>query len=267
MPSLRELQDAIRRSIIEHDDIGAASHIASDGTAPEERLSVYRNTFELTLIRALRLTYPAVDQLVGSLFFDAAAVEFIAHTPPGSGYLEEFGADFAGFLGRFAPAASVSYLADVARLEWAVNCALHAPDDSALTIASLQAVDIADYAHVCFTPHPSLGLVYTRFPADTIRRAVLDGEDAALSAIDLADGPVWLMVRRESAGVEVVRVDETVWCFVSTLRSGCALGLALHNHPGIDATATLADLLAYGCFAGFCLAPGAHGGEPSMEPL
>jgi len=41
--------------------------------------------------------------------------------------LAEYGDGFADFLAGFAPAQSLPYLADVARLEWAINAAYHAP--------------------------------------------------------------------------------------------------------------------------------------------
>jgi hypothetical protein len=254
MPSLRELQDAVRRSIVDRDDVDAMVYVVADGIAAQGRLSVYRNTFAQTLIRALRLSYPAVDRLVGTNFFDAAAREYIAQQPPRSSYLDEFGGDFAAFLGRFAPCASVPYLPDVAQLEWAVSCALHAADTPALTIASLRAIEATEYAWLSFVPHPSVSLIRTDYPADAIWHAVLMDDDAALMAIDLSGCPTYLMVQRGDSGVQVDRVDGTVWRFSRALCSGCMLGLALDDHPGIDATAALAGLLAQGGFAGFSLA-------------
>lgn len=254
-PSLRELQDAMRRSIVAHDDGEAGSYIVGAGIAPQERLSVYRNTFTQTLIRALRLSYPALERLVGAAFFDAAARDFISGQPPRSSYLDEFGGDFPDFLDRFAPAASLPYLGDVARLEWAVSRALHAPDAAALDVAALESVDANDYARICFAPHPSAGLVHTRFPADVIWRAVLaDDNDAALAAVDLSGGPVWLLVQRGPSGVDMMRLDEALWRFVSALLTGCPLGLALADHPGVDAPIALADLLARGRLVAFSLA-------------
>ncbi|KPU61644.1 hypothetical protein AN403_5708 [Pseudomonas fluorescens] len=265
MPSLRELQDAVRRSIVDHDDVDAMAHIVADGIAAQERLSIYRNTFAQTLIRALRLSYPAVDRLVGTEFFDATAREYIAQQPPRSSYLDEFGGDFAAFLEGFAPCASVPYLPDVARLEWAVSCALHAADAPALTIASLRAVEATDYARLCFVPHPSVSIVRTGYPADTIWHAVLMDDDAALTTIDLSGGPACLMVQRGISGVQVDRVDGKVWHFGRALCSGCMLGLALDDHPGIDATAALAGLLAQGCFSGFRLASQTGPEQPLTE--
>ena len=60
MQSLRELQCAVRRSLVEHDDGAAAMHILSSGLAPEQRLAIYRNTFDGNLANALRLSFPAV---------------------------------------------------------------------------------------------------------------------------------------------------------------------------------------------------------------
>lgn len=264
-PSLHELQEAVRRSIVEGEDSEAGAYIAGAGLAPQERLSVYRNTFTLTLVRALRLSHPAVDRLVGAEFFDAAARDFIAAQPPISSYLDEFGGAFAGFLDRFTPAASLPYLGDVARLEWAVSRALHAPDAAPLDMAALAAVDGGQQARIRFTPHPSVGLVHTGFPADAIWRAVLDDDEAALAAIELSSGTAWLLVQRGPSGVEVTRLDEARWRFVSALCAGCPLGPALDAHAGIDAPAALADLLARGCLAGFTLATPAHSPPQSMS--
>ena len=265
-PSLRELQDAVRRSIVVRDDGEASRYVVGTVMMPQERLSVYRNTFTQTLIRALRLSYPAVDRLVGAEFFDAAARDFMVGQPPRSSYLDEFGGDFPGFLEQFAPAASVPYLGDVARLEWAVSRALHAPDAVALDIASLQLVNADDHARIRFTPHPSASLVHTLFPSDVIWRAVLaDDNDAALAAVTLSDGPAWLLVQRGPSGVEVIRLEPALWHFVSALFSGYPLGLALAGQPGVNAPMALANLLAHGRFVAFGLAAHADLFQPSRS--
>lgn len=257
-PCLHELQLALRRSIVEGDDGAAGLQIVGAGLAPRERLAVYRNTFGLTLVRALRLSYPAVERLVGAEFFEAAARDFIAGAPPRSSCLDEFGSEFPGFLERFAPAAALPYLAEVARLEWAVSHALHAPDAAPLDLPALAAVTADAQARICFMPHPSLCLVACGFPADAIWRAVLDEDEAALAALDLSSGPAWLLVQRGPAGLEVLRLAEPGWHFVSALCAGQPLGAALAEHAGIDAPALLAELLAQGRLAGFELAPPSH---------
>jgi hypothetical protein len=265
-PCLHELQLALRRSIVEGDDGAAGLQIVGAGLAPRERLAVYRNTFGLTLVRALRLSYPAVERLVGAEFFEAAARDFIAGAPPRSSCLDEFGSEFPGFLERFAPAAALPYLAEVARLEWAVSRALHAPDAAPLDLAALAAVPVPEQAGLRFAPQPSLALLHSRFPADAIWRAVLDEDEAALAALDLSSGPAWLLVQRGPAGLELLRLEEPLWRFVHALCAGHPLGAALAEHRGIDAPAALAGLLAQGRLAGFAPAPPADLPSTSRSP-
>lgn len=253
MPSLRELQHAIRKSLVERDDTIAVDWIVADGLAPERRLSVYRNTFASNLSNALRLSFPAVHRLVGAEFFEGAARIFAHERPPHSAYLDEYGADFPDFLARFPPAASLRYLADVARLEWAVTRALHAPDLEPLDVAQLAQLAPSDHDRVRFVPHPSVSAATADYPVDTIWRAVLAQDDAALASIDLATGPVWLIVQRLATGVDVTRIDEPAWRFAAELFAGRPLGLALAATPGIDAPTVLAQHIAGERFVAFAL--------------
>ena len=251
MPTLLELQHAVYRAIVAREDGEAVMHVVADGIAPADRLSIYRNTFLGSLTTALHLSYPAIHRLVGEAFFEGAARIFIAERPPRSAYLNEYGAELPEFLARFPPAGSVPYLPDVAQLEWVVNRALHAPDVEPLDIGRLAELDLADHGRVRFVPHPSVNLVRANYPADAIWRAVLDQDDAALSAIDLAAGPFWLIVERPVAAVEVRRMNEAEWRFTAELCAGHPLKTALKVASEIDAPQSLANHLAAGRFVGF----------------
>lgn len=205
------------------------------------------------LTTALRLSYPAVHRLVGADFFEGAARIFIAQHPPRCACLDDYGAEFPGFLSGFPPASSLPYLADVARLEWAVSRALHATDEEPLDARRLAALDEAGRARVRFVPHASLGLVPARHPADAIWRAVLEGDDGALAAVELSGGPVYLLVQRIETGIDVRRMTESVWRFTTELCAGQPLVAALAEARDIDAPAVLAAHLSAGCFATFSL--------------
>jgi hypothetical protein len=242
--SLLELQHAVRRSLLDEADDAALGYIVASGLAPGHRLSVYRNTMRGTLGNALRLSYPAVQRLVGEAFFDGAAQIFAAAHPPRCADLYAYGEEFANFLQHFAPAASLAYLPDVARLEWAVNRALHAPDAPALDLSQLGGLAPDDHGRVRFTPHPSMTLLRCAHPADAIWRAVLQGDDAAMAAIDLTSGSVHLLVQRLADEVEVLRLDESEWRFAEALFGGKTLGEALAALPDAPAAEWLAQHLA-----------------------
>jgi hypothetical protein len=251
MSSLLELQHAIRRSLVAQDDAEAAAAIIADGLAPEVRLSIYRNTFIGASITALRLTFPAVCRLVGAEFFEAAASTFAAAKPPRSGYLNDYGEAFPAFLAEFAPAASLPYIADVARLEWAVNRALHASDVEPLGLARLEAIDPEDHGRVAFVPHPSIGLVRSNYPVDAIWRAVIGQDDAAMAEIDLASGPVCLLIESRDGRIEMTQCRTEVWRFASALFAGEPLQAVIDAGSDINASVLLGDHLAKGRLVDF----------------
>ena len=254
MLSLRELQGAVRYSMVAQDDLASATHVVGDGLAPAQRLAIYRNTFDGNVANALRLSYPAVHRLVGADFFESAARIFARQFPPRSAWLDEYGVELPDFLKHFPPAASLAYLPDVARLEWAVTRALHAPEVPPLDVKPLAALDPGDHERVCFVAHPSLSLVRADYPADTIWRAILAQDDAALGAIDLAAGTCWLLVERSATGVEVTRLDECRWRFADALIAGLPLGTALEIAPDTEASSLLAEHIVSGRFVAFNLA-------------
>jgi Putative DNA-binding domain len=253
MPTLLEVQQAMRGSLVAGDDAAMTTFLA-DPTAAD-RLSIYRNTFILSLTKALTICYPVVKRLVGEVFFEGAAQHFVARHPPRTAYLDRYGGDFSEFLRHFPSASSLSYLADVAALEWAVSGALHAADAMPLDLRQLACLGPNEQSRLCFVGHPSVRLLRLDHPADTIWRAILADDDAELGEINLDTGPVHLLVGRSASGVEVIRLEEPVWRLAGRLFSGDPLELALEETSGFDASAILADHLSSGRFVSFELAP------------
>jgi hypothetical protein len=228
-PTLLELQQAMRASLVERDD-GAAAAMLAAGLDPG-RLNIYRNTFVTGVTKALRLSFPAVERLVGAEFFEGAAAVFIAQQPPRAAYLDLYGEGFPAFLGSFAPAAALLYLADVARLEWAVNRALHAADAAPLALERLGSLAPEDQSRICFVPHPTVSVLRCAYPVDAIWRGVLASDDAALATVDVAGGPVHLLVERGPDGVQVHRLDSRAWRFAQALLEGRPLAALFTATP------------------------------------
>jgi hypothetical protein len=67
-----------------------------------------------------------------------------------------------------APIPGPRELADVARLEWAVNRALHAADTPRLDLARPATLDQAAMSQLRFTMHPAVSVLRLEFPADAI---------------------------------------------------------------------------------------------------
>src|SRR5215813_6044551 len=251
MLTLLELQRDMRAALIGR-DVGPIAKSLVDGLGPD-CLDIYRNTILSGLTKVLRLAFPAVERLVGSEFFESAADAFIAGHLPRAAYLNQYGDEFPYFLSHYAPAATLSYLADVASLEWAINCALHAPDEAPLELSQLAALTPDDQCRVSFRAHPSVGLVRSDFPVDDIWRAVLSGDNRAMAALDLAAGPVFLLVERGEAGLEITRMEKSAWGFLGALCRGEPLLRAVNAAPGLDTVNVLADQFARGRFVAFAV--------------
>ncbi|RQS87975.1 HvfC/BufC N-terminal domain-containing protein [Burkholderia contaminans] len=252
-PSLAELQQVFCRNLQRDADHDANDDVAAvvlgDGLAPQVRLNIYRNTALSVLANALRLSFPAVQRLVGPEFFEGAARLFCSAAPPYSAWLDEYGAQFPEFLAQMPQAASVPYLGDVARLECQVNLVLHAPDEPILDLARLAELDDVALGELQLRPHPAARLLCCDAPADTIWRAVLEHDNPALHAIRLDEGPVHLLVQRTAEGVETLRLSVAEWRITTALFAGEAVDAALAKAPEAHAHALVATYLARGCFA------------------
>jgi hypothetical protein len=258
MPALRELQQQMACALL---DDAAATRFAATLALDPSVLTIYRNTSLGTLTRALATAFPAVRALVGEDFFEAAAQQFIRAEPPATACLDDYGARFADFLAQFPPAAGIAYLADVARLEWAVNRALQAPDGPVLELAALAGVEPAHVSNLRFEPHRSVAVLQLASPADAIWRAVLDQDQAAMAALDPAAGPVWLLIERCESGVQVRRMAAGSARFTQRLCAGQTLQAALEaalDTPVAELNALLADHLASGRFTSWRIAESPH---------
>ncbi len=248
-PTLIELQHAIRQSLQGGLDGDAPAFVINDGLDPGARLNIYRNTSVGVLVKALQLAFPAVQHVVGAEFFEGAARLFVADAPPRSAWLDAYGADFPQFLAQLAQAASLPYLPDLARLEWTVNLVLHAADTESLPIQHLATLHEAELEVLRFEPHPAAQLLRCEFPADAIWLAVLERDEAAMAAINLASGPVWLLVQRAGSDIHAVRLSEPEWRVAEALFSGRPLGAALAAASCAEPHTLLATHLARDCYA------------------
>ena len=252
MSSLRELQRTMRTALLAGSDTPPSTVIGGTLDAAA-RLRIYRNNVLGNLTGALRLTFPAIERLVGADFFAGAAAHFISAAPPTSADLYEYGAAVPAFLAAFEPAQGIGYLADVARLEWAVNLALHAPFVPALTASALLGVPESQQPDLLFAPHPSLSLLALAHPAKAIWEAVLadDAEARAsgLAAIDIAAAGDVLAVLRGSDGLTLLTMSPIAYGFACALTDGRSLADALDLVPAEDAASLLGGLIAHGFFS------------------
>lgn len=247
MQSLADLQAAFAAALVDPalpapDDLQREAALSRS-----RRFNVYRNNMTVSLTGALEAAFPAVQRLVGADFFKAAARAYIRRQPPTSPVLLLYGERLGDFLDRFAPAASVPYLGDVARLEWARLFACHAADAAPLEIGHLATVPESELETVRLRLHPSLQLLGSRFPVASLWAAA-SGADAA-AEVDMKRAEQ-VAVLRPHLSVDVRVLPPGGYDFMTQLAEGKELGTAaeavLRNFPEFDLSLHLRGLFQLG---------------------
>jgi hypothetical protein len=214
-----------------------------NGSDPEVRFAVYRNNVTVSLIDALADTFPVVQVLVGETFFRAMARVFAQTNPPRSRLMVYYGDSFADFVASFPPAASVPYLADVARLEMARVRAYHAADVTAIQTQALQAA-LADPEQLLLLRlhvHPSAQLIESPFAVVSLWAAHQGA--LCLTSVD-PDVAQAALVFRQGLDVDTVELKPGDARFVKALLAGASLLDAAQAAAGSDAEFDLSQVLA-----------------------
>lgn len=215
-----------------------SSHTAR---TPQKRFAVYRNNVIVGLSEALRTQFPATERVVGTEFFAALARVYVSSEPPRSPVMMNYGERFPGFIERFAPAAEIPYLADVARLEFARTQAYHAADAAPLDADAWQRVDADRLADLRVILHPSLRIIRSAFPVVTIWSMNSGGMEPA--SIENC-GPEDALIARPRGVVEVRQLPSGGAAFLNALTAGTTLGKAATAASNADAAFDLAVNLA-----------------------
>lgn len=142
--------------------------IDGDGAPAGRRYSVYRNNVAVSLREALEAGFPAVAKLIGPDNFAKAAGLYLRNHPPSSPMLMLYGKNFADFLAGLEPLQSIGYLADVARLEYAIRESYHAADAPMLDPARLADLDEDALNQTCFILAPATRLVSSPWPVKSV---------------------------------------------------------------------------------------------------
>lgn len=251
MLALRDLQAAFAAHLKGEAWPRLAEVVVGDTIAAAARLRIHCHHVRRSLVGALAATFPTVQAIVGETFFGSMAERFVLRELPGQPVLAEYGSGFPAFVSDYGPAAMLPYLADMAKLDWALNLAFHAPLGGRLSVS-----DLADLpAERLFDLKPALAigstLLRSVYPIDRIWHASQPGAMAGTVSID--DGPASLLVLRRPDDAAFASLEPPEAAFVAALGEGAGLGeaagAALSVEPGFDPSAAFARLLSLEAFA------------------
>ena len=189
----------------------------------------YQANAAATAQRALAAAYPTVQQLLGPDSFAALARALWRTHPPAEGDLAAWGDALPCTLAEAESLASEPYLADMAKLDWALHRADLAPDDDAAT-AGLQRLASGDPANLYLHLRAGHAVLCSDHPVHTIWQAhrdpAADRWALARQALANAEGEA-VRVRRQGWQAVVERIDSATARFELSLLQGTSLAAAL----------------------------------------
>lgn len=251
MPSLFDTQAGFVAALRRPEDPVPAALGKPGGKAANKRFDVYRNNVAVGMVEALRSTFPAVERLVGEEFFSGVVRAYLQQDPPTSPLLFRYGKTFGDFLDDFPPAASVPYLGDVARLDWARLEAYHAADRSPLAIECLGDLPAEEVGRATFALHPSLTLLHSKWPVVSLWAASTDR--AASDTVDMTRAEAAAIIR-PGLDVDTRLLPAGGFAFVKALVDGATLEAAAvaaaQKVPDFDLVPHLQGLFEIGAVTG-----------------
>ncbi|HEX4944107.1 MAG TPA: DNA-binding domain-containing protein [Usitatibacteraceae bacterium] len=248
MKELGRLQSAFADAVLGGDDREFVRQLAGDAGMGQRRLAVYRRAILANRTGALRAAFPVVARLVGDAFFDEAALRHAEASPPECADLNRYGASFPAFIAGYRHAAAMSWLSDVARLEWAWQESLLAADAPGLDFAALARVPERGHAGMRFSLHPCVRLVRSAWPVLAIWEANQPDRDGTPSREEGADD---VLVWREDQRVRLALLTLPEFAFVEGLARGLTLEAAAGLDDGWDFGPMLQRLAEHGMLCGF----------------
>jgi hypothetical protein len=257
MASLRELQLGLSRDVFAGGETRFGAYIQANGIPGDQRLGIYRNNAYQSFTQSLRGTYPVVERLVGEEFFRYAAREYITQYPATSGNLHDFGGSFCEFLSAFEPAASLTYLPDVARLEWYYERVYYEAHSPPLNPAALTGVPEERYGDLRFVLNPACRLLRSDYPILRIWQ-VGQAEYEDEPSVDFnSGGDTLLLIRTRTLNVEIQRIETGEFTLLHGLADGldfaAACEAALDSQADFDVAASFRKHIAQGALIDFSL--------------
>ncbi|MCC7385818.1 MAG: putative DNA-binding domain-containing protein [Deltaproteobacteria bacterium] len=196
-----------------------------------ERLGIYHYAYRARLIECLADDYPAVEHALGEQGFETLARRYIDRYPSRGPNLNHFGRSLAELAeGQDGWLPNHRFIADLARLEWAMVEVLHASLGAPLALAALEAIPPERWADVRLTPSPALRFLTFRHPVNAYLQCFRTDQATRIPSAE------WSATAVYRQGFTIWRMDFTrpMAAVLDALLREAPLGEAMEHLDGAD---------------------------------
>jgi len=237
-----------------HDE--ALDQLATPG-APDRNfmwrgIAAYRSHAAAQAVRSLGAAYPVVEYLVGPENFEALSRLLWRERPPQGGDLAQWGAALAAQIEVLPDlVADLPFLADVARVEWALH-SMTTLGDAQAEPASFALLAQEDPENLRLDLAPGTACFSSAWPVVTLIEAQRSRSSLQVPSSETAR--VW----RSGWRPRLCNAQPGEPAFLRAVQEGKSLGAALGSAPGFDFNAWLAPAVQAGLLLRVVLNPARH---------
>lgn len=213
--------------------------------AAVERWDIYANMYFFRLRDCIQLDFAAVAGVVGGVAFHNLITDYLLAHPPSHFSLRYAGQHLPEFLDAHELSRQRPFLADLARLEYAIVDSFDAADTMPLRAEDLRGVPPQEWPGLRLTVAPAVRLLALSWPVADIWRDAKDGKDIAPIEATKTHMRVW----RRDMRVFHKTIDGREAAALATLMSGGTFAqvcdaVATHDDDAEAALALLQTWLA-----------------------
>jgi hypothetical protein len=140
-------------------------------------INIYRRNLQANAHRALTISFPTVFELLDSDISENLVYQFIRNSPPNQGDWAQWGESFPHFLENTEQGGNYPYIADCAKLDWYIHCALKGSDQT-LVETSLQILSESEPEQIFIEFNSNVKVLNTVYPIADIFDAHHHDEEA-----------------------------------------------------------------------------------------
>ncbi len=194
-------------------------HFADQFTLSQPSLSttqamqIYQNNYLLSLIEALRASYPSVLKLVGEDYFHFVAKQFVLQCGHDQGDLNLFGLGFAQFLAKQSGLGHLPYLPAMAELDWRIErCAAQPLPEQYLSLEQLQAQPSQHLGNAILPLASNVMLITSAYPVFSIYQMLQQDQ---VKPIELDHAQYLLLIKQTDFSVQLELLTEQQYAFLA----------------------------------------------------
>jgi hypothetical protein len=215
--SVKEMQEDFLEAVFSEDATRVKDYVAAGDISVAGLMDGYANNVLQGLVEVLRLTYPAVEKLVGADFFRQVAKAYAKAHKPESTNMDDYGAGFPEYLKTLDGLATLPFVPELACFERAVEEASVATYMKPVDKHAFGGVSPEALMQAKLQLLPSCQVIASEYPLQAIWEFAQKESHTADEKLDVSSGGGEWLICRPDKKVTVMALEKGEVTFLHVL--------------------------------------------------